>query len=457
MHSVAVYLPPRWQPLMPAYEERFMCFLLGLLSAGTRVVYVTSMPIHPRILDYWFSLVPGLDTPANRSRLTLVPVVDARPLPLTRKVLDHPGVIRRIRAAVPDLDCSVTMGHTVTMADVELAGALGVPVYGAHPRFASWGTKSGSRQAFEDAGIPVAPGVSGVRTRADVAEAIEKLRARDPRLTRVIVKLDEGVSGVGNGTIVLRDAPAADLGDAIRLEEPDLTSEEYYAHLEREGGVVETFVDGEEVRSPSVQLRMSPFGEAEVISTHEQILGGPHGLTYLGCRMPAAPEYADRIARQALLVGRRLVDAGVVGRCALDFLAVRRGADWTTYGLEINLRTGGTTHPAATLASLTRGGYDLESSAFLSGDGTPKFYVATDHLDREEYARLTTDDLLDVLPAHGLGWDHETETGTVFHMASAIGGMGTVGLTAIADSPAGADALFERSRTALDGAAAALG
>jgi hypothetical protein len=202
---------------------------------------------------------------------------------------------------------------------------------------------------------------------------------------------------------------------------------------------------------------MSPFGDAEVISTHEQILGGPHGLTYLGCRMPAAPEYADRVARQALAVGQRLADAGVVGRCALDFLAVRRDTGWTTYGLEINLRTGGTTHPAATLASLTRGGYDLEAAAFLGGDGTPKFYVATDHLEREEYARLTTDDLLDVLPAHRLGWDHETETGTVFHMASAIGGTGTVGLTAIADSPAAADALFERSRSALDAAAAALG
>jgi hypothetical protein len=457
MHSVAVYLPPRWQPLLPAYEERFMCYLLGLLSAGTRVVYVTSMPIHPRLVDYWFSLVPGLDTPANRARLTLVPVVDARALPLTHKVLDHPGVVRRIRETVQDPDCAVTMGHTVTSADVELARLLGVPVYGAHPRFAYWGTKSGSRQAFEDSQVPVAPGVSGVRTRTDVAEAIGKLRAEDPALARVIIKLDEGVSGVGNGTITLSPGRKIErLLDRIKLEEPSLTVEEYYAHLEEEGGVVEAFVVGDEVRSPSVQLRMSPFGVVEVISTHEQILGGPHGLSYLGCRMPAAPEYADAIARQALRVGLRLAAEHIVGRCALDFLAVRRGAEWENFGLEVNLRTGGTTHPAATLASLTRGGYDLGASAFLSGSGIPKFYTATDHLEREEYARLTTDDLLDVLPAHGLGWDHETETGTVFHMASAIGGMGTVGLTAIADSSADAEALFQRSRAALDAAAEAM-
>jgi hypothetical protein len=61
---------------------------------------------------------------------------------------------------------------------------------------------------------------------------------------------------------------------------------------------------------------------------------------------------------------------------------------------------------------------------------------------------------MDVLPAARLGWDHESETGTVFHMASAIAGTGTVGLTAIGDSADGARALFERSRAALDEAAA---
>ena len=458
MQSISAFLPPRWQPLLPAYEERFLCYLLGTASPGTRVVYVTSMPIHPRLVDYWMALVPGLDTPANRDRLTLVPVVDARQLPLTRKVLDHPGVMRRIREAVVDPRYAVTVGHTVTSDDVEVARVLGVPVYGAHPRFSYWGTKIGSREAFEAAGVPVAPGVSGVRSRTDVAEAIGKLRADDPGLARVIVKLDQGAGGIGNGTITLGPGrPVAQLCERIKLEEPGLTVEEYYALLEGEGGVVEAFVVGEEVRSPSVQLRMSPFGDAEVLSTHEQILGGPHGLTYLGCSMPAAPEYADRIARQALAVGDRLAAEGVVGRCSLDFLAVGHGGTWTTYASEINLRAGGTTHPLATLAALTRGGYDLGSGSFLSGDGTSKYYQATDHLESEAYAALATDDLLDVLPAAGLGWDHHTETGTVFHMASAIGGTGTVGLTAMADSPAEATALFERSRAALDRAAAALG
>jgi hypothetical protein len=369
-------------------------------------------------------------------------------------------VIRRIRESVPDPGCAVIVGHTVTDDDVEVAALLGIPVYGAHPRFARCGTKSGSRELFEKAGVPMAPGCSGVRTRGDVAEAIDELRAADPGLRRVIVKLDEGAGGIGNGTIVLGDRPGSDLATALDFEEPEVTVESYYEHLEREGGVVEAFLVGDEVpdgvRSPSVQLRMTPFGESDILSTHEQVLGGRNGLSYLGCTMPASGDYSASIADQALDIGRQLTAEGIVGRCSIDFLAVRRGAGWTTYASEINLRAGGTTHPLSTLASLTRGGYDLDESRFVSGNGSPKYYAATDHLEGEAYARLTTDDLLDVLPAAGLGWDPETETGSVFHMASAIGGTGNVGLTAIADSPSSANALFARSRSALTSAAVAL-
>jgi hypothetical protein len=335
---------------------------------------------------------------------------------------------------------------------------LGIPVYGAHPGFAHWGTKTGSREAFEASGVPVVPGVHGIRTRPDVSAAIEHLRAADPGLARVIVKIDDGASGVGNGTIDLRDRPdIVDPLDTIMLEDKDFTATAYYERLEEIGGVVEAFLVAEEVRSPSVQLRLSPDGEVEVTSTHEQVLGGPNGLTYLGCTMPAESGYAVQIGRLAQQVGKFLADKGVVGRCGIDFLAARTGSTWTAYGSEINLRNGGTTHPLATLSSLTAGGYDMEDATYRAADGRPKFYRATDHLQGENYGALTTDDLLDVLERHELGWDHDAASGTVFHMASAIGGNGVVGLTAIGDSPAAADEQFKLSRAALDREAGRLG
>lgn len=458
LHSIPVELPERWQPVLPAYEERYLFYLISLLTAPrSRVVYITSHPILPRLIDYWLSLHPGLDTPETRERLVQLPVVDARRVPLTRKVLDHPGVLRRIRDAVVDPRLALIAPFMTSADEVELSERLGVPVWGPDPSLAHWGTKSGSRRAFAAAGVAATPGVDGVHTVADVVEAIAELRSADPALAAVIVKVDTGVSGIGNGTVRL--APGVSVEEcarAIRLEEPELDAEAFYEALEREGGVVEAFVVGDEVHSPSVQLRASPHGKVEVVSTHEQILGGPNGLSYLGCRMPATADYAARISRDAREVGRFLATQGVVGRFGIDFLAARRDGAWHTYALEINLRNGGTTHPLLTLQGLTNGAYDADAGVFRAASGLVKHYKATDHLEHPSYARLTTDDFLDLLEEHTLAWDHECEVGAVFHLASAIAGMGIVGITAVGDTDAEAEAVFERARAALDAEAARL-
>ena len=48
----------------------------------------------------------------------------------------------------------------------------------------------------------------------------------------------------------------------------------------------------------------------------------PSGQAYLGCKFPAVPEYGPAIMREALKVGHRLKQEGVLGRFALDFVAV---------------------------------------------------------------------------------------------------------------------------------------
>jgi hypothetical protein len=49
VHSISFAVPDHLIPVFPAYEERFLCLVLSLLRAPrSRVVYVTSQPIHPR-------------------------------------------------------------------------------------------------------------------------------------------------------------------------------------------------------------------------------------------------------------------------------------------------------------------------------------------------------------------------------------------------------------------------
>jgi hypothetical protein len=179
---------------------------------------------------------------------------------------------------------------------------------------------------------------------------------------------------------------------------------------------------------------MSPAGQVDIMSTHDQVLGGANGQTYFGCQFPADPEYAAAIAAEALKVGRRLAREGVIGRAGVDFAAVQREGRWEPYALEINLRCGGTTHPLFALTSLTDGAYQPLAGEWRTRNGEVKHYVATDHLDSEAYRSLTPDDLLDVVEEKGLGWDDEREVGVVLHLVSAIAVVGRIGLTAIGDT-----------------------
>ncbi|HEY4720781.1 MAG TPA: peptide ligase PGM1-related protein, partial [Anaerolineae bacterium] len=217
------------------------------------------------------------------------------------------------------------------------------------------------------------------------------------------------------------------------------------------GGVVEERIMGEEFRSPSVQLRVNPLGKVELLSTHDQLLGGPSGQSYLGCKFPADPGYAVLITREAAKVGERLAQAGVIGRFALDFVVVRSpGGEWQPYAIEINLRKGGTTHPFLTLQFLTDGTYDPETATFTAPSGRKKYFVASDHVASPLYRAFTPDDLFDIVVRRGLHFDQSRQVGVVFHMISALGECGQLGLVAVAESPDEAEAMYRRTISVLD-------
>jgi hypothetical protein len=276
-----------------------------------------------------------------------------------------------------------------------------------------------------------------------------------------LVKLNEGVSGEGNALVDLHGLPApGSAGEAaairerlgaMRYEKADTTHESYLAKLGERGGVVEERITGEEFRSPSVQLRVTPLGELELLSTHDQLLGGPSGQSYLGCKFPADPAYAAAISREAAKVGERLAREGVIGRFALDFVVVRdEGGEWHPYAIEINLRKGGTTHPFLTLQFLTDGRYDAERAVFTAPSGRPKSFVASDHVESPLYKAFTPDDLIDLVLRNRLHFDQSRQTGVVFHMISAMAEAGRLGLTAVGDSAEEASALYERTLAVLD-------
>lgn len=444
-------LPAHLAPVFPAYEERFLCLVLSLLRApGSRIIYVTSQPVLPQVVDYWFGLVPALDTAEARSRLFLVSPVDGSPRPLTAKLLDRPRLLARVKRLVVDPQLAIIVPFMTRELEARLALELDVPIYGSSPRLWALGSKSSARRIFAEEGVPLPAGVEDVRTRADLRDALRALRDTRPGLEQGIVKLDQSGSGLGNATIAVASDDLDAAIDAMELEDADASVDGFLAQLESGGGVVEERLSGAEFRSPSVQLRSSPTGEVEVLSTHDQVLGGRHGLSFLGSRFPADSGYALAITALARRVGERLAREGVLGRFALDFVVVRNRGAWHPHAIEINLRCGGTTHTFMALQALTDGIYDVERGLFTDPEGRPKHYAATDHLESPHYARLTPEDLFDILAERGLGWEERAMTGVAFHMVSALAAAGRVGATAIGETPAEADALLDQTRRVLD-------
>jgi len=200
----------------------------------------------------------------------------------------------------------------------------------------------------------------------------------------------------------------------------------------------------------ALQLRVTPLREVELLSTHDQVLGGPSGQLYVGARFPADSAYANLICREAMKVGGRLAKEGVLGRFAVDFVVVRwEDNQWEPYAIELNLRKGGTTHPFLTLQFLTDGVYDGETDLFLTPSGREKHFIATDHLESPLFRVFTPEDLIDIAIRNGLHFDHTSQTGIVFHMLATIAENGRIGATVMGDTQAEADELYRKMEDAL--------
>ncbi len=445
------------------YEERLLFSLIRLQNPRARLIYITSQPIHPSVIDYYLQLLPGVPFSHARDRLLLFCAYDASLKPLSQKILERPRLMARLRNAMRS-DRAYMTCYNSTSLERDLSVQLNIPLLAVDPDLLYWGTKSGSREIFQAAKVPCPDGSDLVWNAADLWE-------RNPHLKRIVVKLNEGFSGGGNAILNLQPlhlvAPslassaerATAIGDrfpALSFQAHGETWETFSSRIPELGAIVEAFVEGEEKRSPSVQGKITPAGEVEILSTHDQILGGPDGQVFLGCYFPADEAYRVRLHRYGMQVGQALAAKGALERFSLDFIAVRQPdlldslGEWDIQAIEINLRKGGTTHPFMTLKLLTHGRYDFATGLFYNQEGKPKYYTATDNLQKDAYKGLSPRDLMDIIAQHNLHFNSNTETGTVFHLIGCLSEFGKLGLTSIGNSPQEAEIIYQKVIQALD-------
>ncbi|MBE9129872.1 MULTISPECIES: peptide ligase PGM1-related protein [unclassified Coleofasciculus] len=450
------------------YEERLLFSLIRLRNPRTRLIYVTAQPLSPIIIDYYLQLLPGIPFSHARERLLLMTPYDSSRKPLSQKILERPRLMHRIRQALRPKK-SYMVCYNSTNLERELSVQLGIPLLAPDPDLLYWGTKSGSRDIFKRSGVPCPDGSESIWTVKDLIEGAAELWERQPSLKRMVIKLNEGFSGEGNALLDLKPildvAPGqasheqrvtalSDRLEHLRFQAKSETWAHFSSRIPELGAIVEAFIEGDEKRSPSVQGYITPNGEVKILSTHDQVLGGPDDQIYLGCRFPADEAYRLRLQNLGMRIGKILAKKGAIERYGVDFIAVHQpdntSQPWDLQAIEINLRKGGTTHPFMTLKYLTNGRYDLSTGLFYSQQGREKYYIATDNLQKERYRGLMPNDLMDIITHHRLHFDSSTRTGSVFHLMGALSEFGKLGLTCIGDSMQQAEEFYNQVVQVLD-------
>ncbi len=426
------------------YEERLLCMLMLLRMPKTHVVYVTSMPIDPVIIDYYLHLLPGITGHHANRRLHLLSCYDGSGRSLTEKILERPRLIERIRRSIPTGHIAHMACFNVTDKERKLAVELGLPIYGCDPDLFDLGNKSNGRKLFKAAGLNVPLGFEDLHSEKEIINALTQLKKDNPALRKAVVKLNDGFSGDGNA-IYSYDSikPKDDVAEKVRSHfyaklktvATDLKLNDFLSKFNSMGGIVEEFVEGDIKTSPSVQCRINPKGHCVVISTHDQELGGESGQVFLGAHFPASHEYAIDIGAMGMKVAESLRDKGVLGRFAVDFISVKREHEWVHYPIEINLRKGGTTHPYIMLQFLTDGDYNAEKGEYFTANGQKRYYFCSDNLRSEQFHGLTPPDLIDIAMLHDLHYDGTLQEGVMFHLIGALSQYGKIGVVCIGSSP----------------------
>lgn len=441
------------------YEERLLCLLMLLRMPRANVIYISSTTIDPIIIDYYLHLLPGITGYHARERLTLLSCYDTSAIPLTEKILQRPRLIERIKKAIQPGNVAHLACFNTTGLERSLAVQLGIPIYGCDPSLVYLGTKSGSRRIFMQAGVDTPAGAENLGTYHDIVHALAGLKEMYPDLKRAVVKLNDGFSGDGNAVFrypanlrgkAMHDWIDRNLGDTLKPVADDLDTNLFLEKFVLMEGIAEAFVEGDMKASPSVQCRINPRGEIDIISTHDQVLGGDTGQVFTGAYFPADAAYRSEIAAKAKAIAVVLKNQGVLGRFSIDFISVKEKDAWKHYAIEINLRKGGTTHPFLMLQFLNDGSYNENTGIFETSSGQQFCYYASDNVQSDQYKGLTPRDLIDIAMFHGLHYDGATRKGVMFHMIGALSQFGKMGMVCIGSSREEAYSYYAKTIAVLD-------
>lgn len=466
-------------PFLSRYEEKFLFFLLSLRFSRTRIIYVTSRTLPEYLINYYLDIVSddGKEKKDMRRRLIIVNLNNLERKPVACKLLQSPSAIRKIESYIFNYKTTYIRCYSSTDYEKNVALKLGVPLYGIDNKLIYYGTKSGSIYNFRKTKVPCIDGFIHLETRGELTEAIAKLAIRYPHQGKLIIKIEDFPAGEGNvifsldklrklsketlvgftktkkavGNFLYQCCEQSEKLSHKKFSYYFSTIEKYFQQFEKDGGIVELYLDAKEKYSPSCQVRILPNRNIKILSTHDQVLAGKFKTEFTGCHFPARKEYRREITNYAYSIARYLAKKGVIGRFAVDFLAIRDNPreKFKLFAIEINLRKGGTTHPYELTRSATGALYSRKTGLLGVGKNNI-YYYASDNIRNKKWVGKSSQKLIEIIKNQGLNFSRITKKGVIIHLFSILKEDGRFGATFIATSPRGVDKLYQKTLDALN-------
>ena len=426
---------------LDSWAERHLIELRHLMQPGNRLVLITPTPISNACLDAVLQLMPAAPPHWWRCRLRCISLNDHSTRSLTAKLLERPRLLDQLATQLRP--GSVLACYSVSEQETSLAQRLQLQLEGSPAELAALGSKAGSAQVFEALGLPHPRTTQLCQSLQELGDAIEALALSHQDIGQVVVKLNDMAGGRGNAPLNLSFNSWRLQSPGQRRQSLDAALEalamplpHWQEELQRHGAIAQELLTASSggLSSPSVQLWINTSGAVEIVSTHEQCLGGPHGQSFKGCRFPARQAYAQEVMAMGEQLGRHLAKLGCRGPVLLDLLARRRQQGWQLWAIEINLRKGGTTHPFQLAATATGAGFDRSSGQLLNSDGRAVFYEASDELHQPPWRGLLPEQLIDALVQRGVYFSSASRRGCIPMRLGALSEHGLLGATSVGHS-----------------------
>lgn len=427
------------------YETRSMWSVLRAMNPGTNVLFVTSEKINANSIDHLLNLLPNSEEVRDRIKFFHLEnkklSTNRNSSSLARRVLDCPEILEEIKNQI-DPETTYLDPFLSTEVEEKLGEYFGIPVLGVSPEFKYFQGKSGNKKIFNDCLVPHAQGLSDINSLEQLYTAIETLWSENPHCQKMVLKLNEGVSGNGNAILRLPIAFSEFLAysslerkiflkaclELLEFQSKVLDWESYCAQIPK-GMIIEVWLDGKKKYSPSCQGVISPKGKVEILSTHEQILDQA-GQTYLGCIFPAKWDYRQKIQSYTMRIGKEMAKKGIIGPYAVDFMVV----DGNIFAIEINLRQGGTTHPYQLAKHLTSSRFDYRTGTLRTEGNQKIYYQSNDNWLDEKLKGKAISSLLDFMVQNHVTYNPLLKSGVIFHMLGTMKENGKIGFTVIGAS-----------------------